>query len=156
MPPKKASKPASKGKSSSNKPASKSEDANKADVSTNKKATADDPSVSAEKEDSKDTNKRKKREASPGISNEKLSALLNFLVNDASSQFASGKRDQPNLFDHMSASADYTPFQNLVASVVMSKPISSRLGVRTLATLFSPEVDFTTPEKLRDAGEDGR
>ena len=41
-------------------------------------------------------------------------------------------------------------------SVVMSKPISSRLGARTLLTLFGDDIDFTTPQKLRDAGEDGR
>lgn len=56
----------------------------------------------------------------------------------------------------MPLSENYTPFQNLVACVVMSKPISSRLGVRTLKTIFGDEIGFTKPRAILDAGEDGR
>merc|ERR1712093_714853 len=103
---------------------------------------------------------KRKRSPTPPTSDDQLKRVLSFLLNDAPNKFGNGaSAKQPNLFDHIAHSKDYTPFQNLVAAAVMSKPISSRLGVRTLLTIFDDAkdgVDFSTPEKLRDAGEDGR
>lgn len=100
---------------------------------------------------------KRKRSPTPPTSSDDVKKILHFLLNDAASQFGAGKgAAQPNLFDILTESSEYTPFQNLIMSVVMSKPISSRLGSRTLLTLFSDDVDFTNPAKIRDAGDDGR
>lgn len=106
---------------------------------------------------------KRKRSPTPPASDASLKALLTFLINETPSKYGAGlDAKQPNLFDLMTVSPQYTPFQNLVAAAVMSKPFSSRLGVRTLLTIFGGSkegesgVDFTTPAKLRDAGEPGR
>ncbi|PWN28519.1 hypothetical protein BDZ90DRAFT_150716 [Jaminaea rosea] len=49
-----------------------------------------------------------------------------------------------------------TPFQTLLISSLLSKPISHRLGLRSIATLFSPPYSYTTPQRLADAGVEGR
>jgi hypothetical protein len=144
MPPKKSSK-ASPPKSAS-KPASKA-----------KKPASDGYAGAAQGE------KKRKRSPTPPTDPAQLKAILSFLVERSSKEFGNGSdAQQPNLFDHMAHSASYTPFQSLVAAVVMSKPISSRLGSRTLLTIFAGAegvtdgVDFSTPQKIIDAGEDGR
>ena len=98
-----------------------------------------------------------------GRSDEQLKALLTFLRDDSVARFGNGSdAKQPNLFDLIEHSATYSPFQSLVASVVQSKPISSRLGARTLLTIFAGAegveggIDFSTPGKIVSAGEDGR
>ncbi|TEA18340.1 hypothetical protein C8034_v011515 [Colletotrichum sidae] len=49
-----------------------------------------------------------------------------------------------------------TPFQNLVAALLLSKPISHRLGLRTINTLLNPPFRLRTPQDLDEAGFEGR
>ncbi|KAF6815364.1 hypothetical protein CPLU01_14167 [Colletotrichum plurivorum] len=49
-----------------------------------------------------------------------------------------------------------TPFQNLVAALLLSKPISHRLGLRTINTLLNPPFGLRTPQDLAEAGFQGR
>ncbi|KAF6836647.1 hypothetical protein CMUS01_05351 [Colletotrichum musicola] len=49
-----------------------------------------------------------------------------------------------------------TPFQNLVAALLLSKPISHRLGLRTINTLLNPPFGLRTPQDLDEAGFQGR
>lgn len=110
--------------------------------------------------------KRKRSSSNASTSDrtdEQLKALLTFLRDDSVQRFGAGSdAKQPNLFDLVEHSATYSPFQSLVASIVQSKPISSRLGARTLLTIFAGTegvkggVDFSTPGKIVSAGEDGR
>lgn len=44
------------------------------------------------------------------------------------------------------------PFQELVCAVVLSRPISHMLGLRTIRTLFNPPYEFTSAKRMRDAG----
>ncbi|KAI4127086.1 MAG: hypothetical protein LQ341_006821, partial [Variospora aurantia] len=53
-----------------------------------------------------------------------------------------------------SASA-FTPFEELICAVVLSRPISHALGLRTIRTLFNEPYEFTTPKKIRSAGFEG-
>ena len=48
------------------------------------------------------------------------------------------------------------PFEELVSAVVLSRPISHALGMRTLRTIFNGDYKFVTPGKLRDAGAEKR
>lgn len=54
------------------------------------------------------------------------------------------------------SSMDFSPFQTLVSSALLSKPISHRLCLRAIATLFNPPYEYTTPAKLEAAGYEGR
>ncbi|KAI9813133.1 MAG: hypothetical protein M1827_004354 [Pycnora praestabilis] len=54
-----------------------------------------------------------------------------------------------------SASA-FSPFEELLCAVILSRPISHALGLRTIRTIFNEPYDFSTPGKVRDAGTEGR
>ena len=49
-----------------------------------------------------------------------------------------------------------TPFQNLVAASILSKPLSHKLGLRTIQTLLNPPFSLRTLHDLDEAGYEGR
>jgi hypothetical protein len=49
-----------------------------------------------------------------------------------------------------------TPFQSLLAALILSKPLSHRLGQRSINTLLNEPYNLTGPEQLEDAGFEGR
>ncbi|GFZ51576.1 hypothetical protein JCM24511_09343 [Saitozyma sp. JCM 24511] len=49
-----------------------------------------------------------------------------------------------------------TPFQNLVAACLLSKPICHKLGLRTIQTLLNPPFGLRTLDDLDEAGYEGR
>ncbi len=51
---------------------------------------------------------------------------------------------------------ELTPFQELVCAVVLSRPISHALGLRTIRTIFNEPWCWDTAEKIKEAGEEGR
>lgn len=51
----------------------------------------------------------------------------------------------PNLF---------TPFEHLVTASLLSKPLSHTLGMRSVRTLLNDPYGFSTPAKMKAAGED--
>lgn len=50
----------------------------------------------------------------------------------------------------------FSPFEELVCAVILSRPISHALGLRSIRTLFNDPYNFTTPKALREAGSEGR
>ncbi|KAI0170469.1 hypothetical protein BJ166DRAFT_516119 [Pestalotiopsis sp. NC0098] len=57
--------------------------------------------------------------------------------------------------DRTYATTPLTPFEELLSAVVLSRPISHRLGQRAIRTLLSPPHSLTTPGAVRAAGKDG-
>lgn len=53
-------------------------------------------------------------------------------------------------------SPDLTPFEQLLCAVLLSKPISHTLGLRSIRTVLSPPYSFGTPKALDEAGNEGR
>ena len=51
--------------------------------------------------------------------------------------------------------SDFTPFEELVCAVILSRPISHALGVRSIRTLLNQPYEYSTPEKLKEAGFEG-
>lgn len=49
-----------------------------------------------------------------------------------------------------------TPFQNLICACILSKPLSHRLGLRTIHTLLNPPFGLRTLKDLDEAGYEGR
>ncbi|KAL6705977.1 hypothetical protein ACN47E_006256 [Coniothyrium glycines] len=45
-----------------------------------------------------------------------------------------------------------TPFEELLCAVVLSRPISHRLGLRTIRTILNPPYEFRTPVAIKTAG----
>lgn len=45
-----------------------------------------------------------------------------------------------------------SPFEELLCAVVLSRPISHRLGLRTIRTILNPPYEFTNAETIKTAG----
>jgi hypothetical protein len=52
-------------------------------------------------------------------------------------------------------SDDLTPFEHLICAAMLSKPLSHRLQLRSIATLFSPPFGLNTAEAINKAGYEG-
>ncbi|KAI4233496.1 MAG: hypothetical protein LQ349_004389 [Xanthoria aureola] len=50
------------------------------------------------------------------------------------------------------SSSTFSPFEELMCAVILSRPISHALGLRTIRTLLNDPYGFTTPKKIRDGG----
>ncbi|KAL8780945.1 MAG: hypothetical protein Q9194_000629 [Teloschistes cf. exilis] len=50
------------------------------------------------------------------------------------------------------SSSTFSPFEELICAVILSRPISHALGLRSIRTLFNEPHNFTTPKKIREAG----
>lgn len=53
------------------------------------------------------------------------------------------------------SASTFTPFEELVCAVILSRPISHMLGLRSIRTIFNAPYEFTSPKKIREAGNDG-
>ena len=54
------------------------------------------------------------------------------------------------------SSSAFSPFEELIGAVILSRPISHALGLRSIRTIFNEPYNFTTPKALREAGPEGR
>lgn len=50
------------------------------------------------------------------------------------------------------SSTTFSPFEELMCAVILSRPISHALGLRSIRTLFNDPHNLTSPKKIRDAG----
>lgn len=53
------------------------------------------------------------------------------------------------------STSTFTPFEELVCAVILSRPIGHMLGLRSIRTIFNAPYEFTTPKKIREAGNEG-
>ena len=53
------------------------------------------------------------------------------------------------------SSSVFTPFEELLCAVILSRPIGHMLGVRSIRTIFNAPYKFTTPQKIEEAGNEG-
>lgn len=54
------------------------------------------------------------------------------------------------------AGSELSPFEELLCAVVLSRPISHRLGLRTIRTILNPPYSFGTPESIIAASPEQR
>jgi len=86
--------------------------------------------------------------------------LLNYLLSPAATTLCLPKDEQEQ--PPSKETRTYTthvplsPFEELLCSMVLSRPISHRLGQRAITTLLNEPYSFTTPKALRDAGSEKR
>lgn len=50
----------------------------------------------------------------------------------------------------------FSPFEELVCAVILSRPISHALGLRSIRTIFNDPHNFTSPKAILKAGAEGR
>ena len=86
--------------------------------------------------------------------------MLQFLLSPSSLNLCCPKEDIEDLesrgpeFRTYGTSA-FTPFEELVCAVILSRPIGHMLGLRSIRTIFNPPYEFTTPKQIREAGNEG-
>ena len=54
------------------------------------------------------------------------------------------------------SSSNFSPFEELACAVILSRPISHALGLRSIRTLFNEPYEFNSPKAMREAGAEGR
>ncbi|KAL6715915.1 hypothetical protein ACLMJK_006876 [Lecanora helva] len=62
-------------------------------------------------------------------------------------------KNRPNIRTYSSSS--FTPFEELVCALILSRPIGHMLGVRSIRTIFNAPYELTTPKKIRELGKEG-
>ncbi|KAG9944973.1 hypothetical protein KCU85_g7625, partial [Aureobasidium melanogenum] len=87
--------------------------------------------------------------------------LLNYLLSPASTELcrpddeSSVVESQGADFKTYSSSA-LSAFEELICAVVLSRPISHKLGLRAIRTILNAPYSFTTPSAIISAGKDKR
>lgn len=114
----------------------------------------------AKSKDEPNKTPRRSARGAPQNPNDPLKTLQ-FLLSPASLDHCRPKDEITDLASRGSDIATYsssifTPFEELVCAVILSRPISHALGLRSIRTLFNAPFNFKTPKSLREAGAEGR
>ena len=85
--------------------------------------------------------------------------ILNFLLSDSATDFCRPEDETKDIEEHGADLKTYSasvlsPFEELLCAVILSRPISHRLGQRTIRTILNDPYSFTTPKSITDAGKD--
>ncbi|KAI1857138.1 hypothetical protein JX265_011339 [Neoarthrinium moseri] len=116
---------------------------------TDKGATSPPPAKAARQSPSP------KAEADEAGSSPTASQVLHFLLSDASLPYTVPESEASAPKEvRIYASARLSAFEELLAAVVLSRPISHRLGQRTIRTMLNEPYSFHTPGAIKEAGKD--
>ncbi|KAL8714881.1 MAG: hypothetical protein Q9220_001394 [cf. Caloplaca sp. 1 TL-2023] len=152
MPPKKAVKPSAKPKEdapakSNAEAATNGQSQSKASVPSKRKADTKDAPVKAP---------RRSARSAPATQPDPVK-IVQYLLSPASldtcrpkDEIEDVKKRGSNLRTY--SSSTFSPFEELVCAVILSRPISHALGLRSIRTLLNDPHNYTTPKKIRDAG----
>lgn len=85
--------------------------------------------------------------------------LLNYLLSDAAADMCRPNDEVKDIEAHGKDIRTYSnsalnPFEELLCAVVLSRPISHRLGLRTIRTILNEPYSFTSPKAIKDAGSE--
>jgi len=125
---------------------------NTSTIPSKRKAISQDPTPSK-------VARRSARSAPPQATDP--TKILNFLLSPSALPLCRPKDETEALKADNSphrtyASSTFSPFEELVCAVILSRPISHALGVRSIRTLLNAPCEFTTPKAIREAGAEGR
>ena len=86
--------------------------------------------------------------------------LLNYLLSPSSLDLCRPKDEIEDLKNRDSntrtySTSTFTPFEELVCALILSRPIGHMLGLRSIRTIFNPPYEFTTSKKIHEAGFEG-
>lgn len=98
----------------------------------------------------------KTHDEDPSKSDASPEQILKFLLSDAAVDMCRPKDELEDLEKRGKDIKTYaqllSPFEELVCAVVLSRPISHRLGLRTIRTILNPPWEFTDAESIKAAG----
>lgn len=82
--------------------------------------------------------------------------LINYLLSKDSLDSCRPKDEIEDVKTHGQlrtySSSSFSPFEELMCAVILSRPISHGLGLRSIRTLLNGPYNCTTPKKIRDGG----
>ena len=89
--------------------------------------------------------------------------LLNFLLSPSSLAFARPEEEAEDLKNRPNggaktrtyATSPFTPFEELLNALILSRPIGHVLGLRSIRTLLNGPYNLMSPKMIRDLGVDG-
>lgn len=83
--------------------------------------------------------------------------LLTYLLSKEAEEFVRPEDEKEDIKKSANlrtyTSSQLSPFEELMAAVILSRPISHKLGMRTIRTILNAPYGFSTPKALKDAGE---
>lgn len=104
----------------------------------------------------KDEQATKTHDENTTKSNASPEQILRFLLSDAAVDMCRPKDELEDLEKRGRDIKTYaqllSPFEELLCAVVLSRPISHRLGLRTIRTILNPPWEFTDAETIEAAG----
>ena len=124
-----------------------------------KDAKSDGTSKKRKAAASSEPNKAPRRSARSAVPVDTVK-MLQFLLSPSSLDLCRPKEEIEESKTHgpdfktYSASA-FTPFEELICALILSRPIGHMLGLRSIRTIFNPPHELTTPKKIREAGKEG-
>ena len=102
------------------------------------------------------------RKSSRGAPSEPINQtkLINYLLSPSSLDLCRPKDEMQDLETRGSGTRTYststfTPFEELVCALILSRPIGHMLGLRSIRTLFNGSHNLNTPKAIRAAGKEG-
>lgn len=133
--------------------------------------TVDAASSAKQNGDSKSTNKRKKgpesdqpqkaqRRSGRGAPKSQPSQehLLNYLLSKDAEELCRPEDETKDMESRGNirtySSSPMTPFEELLCAVILSRPISHRLGLRSIRTVLNDPYNFTSAKAVKDAGQE--
>jgi hypothetical protein len=132
-----------------------------------------EPSATETKPEEKKATKKRKVDVPPPREGERKSGrgaskaapttekLLNYLLSPASTELCRPDDESAEVeskgadFKTYSSSA-LSAFEELICAVVLSRPISHKLGLRSIRTILNAPYSFTTPSAITSAGKEKR
>lgn len=139
-----------------------------------------DPKANAKDEASSETSNtsKKRKQAGDGSSEQPVKAsrrsgrggskpqptqqaLLNYLLSKDAEELCRPEDETEDIKTRGNGTRTYSsavlnPFEELMSAVILSRPISHRLGLRSIRTVINDPYNFTNAKAIKDAGEEKR
>lgn len=131
------------------------------DASHETEPPIDEPSRKRKSQQSAESRKAPRRSArgTPSTNVDPVK-MLHFLLSPSSLDICRPKDEIEDLETRDAntrtySSSTFTPFEELICALILSRPIGHMLGLRSIRTIFNAPYELTNPKKVREAGNEG-
>lgn len=126
-----------------------------------KLATNDKPSKKRKKAAESDEPQKAARRSGRGAPKSRPSQqqLLNYMLSKAAEELCRPEDESAAIKEHGGDLRTYSssvlnPFEELLCAVILSRPISHRLGLRSIRTILNEPYNYNSAKKVRKAGQE--
>lgn len=109
-------------------------------------------------ESNEEPQKAQRRSGRGGKAAPSQEQLLNFLLSKEAEELARPEDESEDVKSRGEiktySSAILSPFEELMCAIILSRPISHRLGLRTIRTVLNDHYNFTSAKAIQDAGSE--